>query len=43
MLLYTLGVRLLGNMLAYKRINIPGEGIIRVGYGFKRCSIKKDF
>ena len=43
MLLYTLGVRLLGNMLADKRINIPGEGIIRVGYGFKRYSIKKDF
>ena len=36
MLLGTLGVSLLGNILASKRTNSAGEGVIRVGYGNKR-------
>ena len=48
MLLGTLGASLLGNMLADKRRNKPGYGnkgdwIIRAGYGYKGCSIKKNF
>ena len=44
MLLGTLGAILLGNVLAGKGLNRAGEGIIRVGYGSKRSSIKnKDF
>ena len=38
MLLGTLGVSLLGNILASKRTNRAGEGVIRVGYGNKRRS-----
>ena len=40
MLLGTLGVRLLGNMLAGKRVIRAGEGTVRVGYGSKRSSLK---
>ena len=36
MLLSTLGVSLLGNILAGRGINRFGEGVIRVGYGNKR-------
>ena len=44
MLLGTLGVSLLGNMLAGKEMNRAEEGIIRAGYEFKISSIKnKDF
>ena len=46
MLLGTLGISLLGNILASKGIvreqyGSKGEGIIRAGYGSKRSSIKK--
>ena len=40
MLLGTLGVHLLGNILAGKGMNRPGDRIIRAGYGSKRSSIK---
>ena len=40
MLLGTLGASLLGNMLAGKRINRAGEGIITAGYGSKRSLFK---
>ena len=44
MLLGTLGVSLLGNMLAGKGMNRAEEGIIRAGYESKISSIKnKDF
>ena len=43
MLLGTSAASLLGNMLAGKRINRAGEGLIRAGYESKRSSIKKDF
>ena len=33
MLLGTLGVSLLGNILAGRKINRSGEGVIRAGYG----------
>ena len=36
MLLGTLGASLLGNILAGKRINRAGEGIVRAGYGNKK-------
>ena len=36
MLLGTLGVSLLGNILAGKRINRAGEGVIRADYGNKK-------
>ena len=36
MLLGTLGARLLGNILADKRIDRAGEGILRAGYGNKK-------
>ena len=36
MLLGTLGLSLLGNILAGKGINRAGEGIVRAGYGNKR-------
>ena len=36
MLLGTLGVSLLGNILAGKGINRAGEGIVRAGYGNKK-------
>ena len=42
MLLDTSGAILLGNMLAGKRINRAGEGIIRAAYASKR-SLIKDF
>ena len=35
-LLGTLGASLLGNILAVKRINRVGEGIVRAGYGNKK-------
>ena len=43
MLLGTFAASLLGNMLVGKGINRAGEGFIRVGYGSKRSSIKKEF
>ena len=36
MLLGTLGATLLENILAVKRINRAGEGIVRNGYGNKK-------
>ena len=42
MLLGALGAIFLGNMLAGKRMNRAGYGIIRAGYGFKG-SLEKDF
>ena len=42
MLLGTLGVSLLGNMLAGKGVVRAGEEIIRAGYGSNRSSFKKN-
>ena len=39
-LLGTLGSSLLGNILAGKRINRAGEGIVKAGYGNKRQDYK---
>ena len=41
MLLGTLGASLLGDVLAKKRVNRAGDGIIRAGYGSKESSIKR--
>ena len=41
MLLSTLGANLLGDVLAKKRVNRAGDGIIRAGYGSKESSIKR--
>ena len=41
MLLDTLGASLLGNTLAEKGVIRVGEGTARVGYGFKKSSLKK--
>ena len=38
MLLGTLGVSLLGNILAGKRMNRAGEGIVRAGHGNKKVT-----
>ena len=43
MLLGTLGASLLGNILAGKGVKKAGEGTIRVGYGSKGSSSKKQF
>ena len=43
MLLDTLGVSLLGNMLAGKGFIRAGEGTAKVGYRSKRSSFKKKF
>ena len=40
MLSGTLWASLLGNMLAGKGVIGAGEGTVRVGYGFKRSSLK---
>ena len=40
MLLGTLGASLLGNMLADKRFVRAGEGTAKVGYGYKKSSLK---
>ena len=40
MLLGTLGLSLLGNMLAGNGVIGAGEGTIRAGYGSKRSSLK---
>ena len=37
MLLGTLSASLLGNILTGKAINRAGEGIVRAGYGNKKC------
>ena len=37
MLLGTLGATLLGNILAEKGINRAREGIVRAGYGNRKC------
>ena len=42
MLLGTLGVSLLGNILAGKGINRAGEGVIRVGCGNKKVKNKNN-
>ena len=42
-LLETLGVSLLGNLLAGKGINRAGVGIVRAGYGNKNENNKTDF
>ena len=42
MLLGTLGVSLLGNMLAGKGVVRAGEGIIRAGYGSNRSLFKNN-
>ena len=42
MLLGTLGPNLLENMLSGKGVIRAGEGTARVGYGSKKCSIKKN-
>ena len=41
MLFSTLGASLFGNMLASKKINRAGDGIIRAGYGSKGSSKNK--
>ena len=41
MLLGTLGVSLLGNMLAGKGVMRAGKGTARVGYGSKKSPLKK--
>ena len=41
MLLVTLGASLLGNVLAGKGVIRAGEGNPRVGYGYKRSTIKR--
>ena len=43
MLLGTLGASLLGNMLADKGAMRDGKGTVRVSYGSKRSSLKKNF
>ena len=43
MLLSTLGASLLGNKLAGKGVVRSGEGTVRVGYGYKKSSIKNTF
>ena len=44
MLLGTQGASLLANILVIRKINRAGEGIIRAGYGNKKCqnSEKRD-
>ena len=42
MLLGTLGASLLGNMVAGKGVVRAGEGTVRVPYGSRRYSIKKN-
>ena len=42
MLLGTLGASLLGNILAGKGINRPGEGIVRAGYGRRSLNSSKN-
>ena len=41
MLLGTLGASLLRNMLAGRRMNRAGEGMIRAGYEFKESLIRR--
>ena len=43
MLLGTLGVNLLGNILAGRGINRSGEGVIRAGYGNKKGQKRQDY
>ena len=43
MLLGTLGVSLLGNVLAGKGVIRAGEGTVSVGCGSKKSSLKKIF
>ena len=42
MLLGTLGASLLGNILAGKGINRPGEDIVRAGYGRRSLNSSKN-
>ena len=41
MLLGTQGASLLANILVIRKINRAGEGIIRAGYGNKKCQNTK--
>ena len=42
MLLGILGARLLGNILAWRRMNRAGEGIVRAGYGRRSLNSSKN-